>query len=366
LKQRAFSGRLGDSTEAAGIKSPAIRDIHGKRAYASVNSSPFSSLQENGSIMAGDADFDDIGTPDLRSAHVIVVGNEKGGTGKSTLSIHLTVALLKAGFRVATIDLDTRQQTLTRFLENRRSWARTAPWEVELPFHHALQRGSSNNVRDNETVEFGAFAEAIAQVEHSYEFVVIDTPASDSYLMRLAHSLADTLVSPVNDSYIDVDVFSRVHHDKARRGAVAHYADLVIEARRRRHLVDQGIIDWVLVRNRIASLQSKNAKQISITLGKMAHELKFRPAEGLHDRVIFRELFPIGLTALDPIEEAMRTGNLSVSQQAARREIADLLSTLSLPERGSGMAHLQARHEWFDRISVYYRNLDQRGPDGAF
>ena len=99
-----------------------------------------------------------------------------------------------------------------------------------------------------------AFAEAIASVEHAYEFVVIDTPASDSYLMRLAHSLADTLVSPVNDSYIDVDVFSRVHHDKTRRGEIAHYADLVLEARRKRHLVDQGIIDWVLVRNRVASI----------------------------------------------------------------------------------------------------------------
>ena len=302
-------------------------------------------------------DFDDVEAPDLRSAHVIVVGNEKGGTGKSTMSIHLSVALMKAGFRVATIDLDTRQQTLTRFFENRRSWAESAPWDVELPFHFALQRGVSENVRDNETMEFGAFAEAVGQVEHAYEFVVIDTPASDSYLMRLAHSLADTLISPVNDSYIDVDVFSRVHHDRTKRGAVAHYADLVIEARRKRHLADQGIIDWVIVRNRIASLQSNNAKQIAVSLGRMASELKFRPADGLHDRVIFRELFPIGLTALDPIEEAMKTGTLSASQLAARREIEQLLITLQLPQRGSGMAHLQARHEWFNRISGYYRGL---------
>lgn len=304
-----------------------------------------------------DADFDDLDPPDLRSAHVIVVGNEKGGTGKSTLSIHLSVALMKAGFRVATLDLDTRQQTLTRFFENRQSWAQTAPWDVELPFHFALQRGSSESVRDNETYEFGAFAEAISQVEHSYEFVVIDTPASDSYLMRLAHSLADTLVSPVNDSYIDVDVFSRVHHDRAQRGAVAHYADLVLDARRKRQMADQGIIDWVLVRNRIASLQSNNAKQIATSLGRMAGELKFRAADGLHDRVIFRELFPIGLTALDPIEAATRTGTLSTSQQAARREIETLISTLELPQRGSGLAHLQARHEWFTKISGVYRNM---------
>ena len=312
------------------------------------------------SRMTGEEDFE-VEAPDQRSAHVIVVGNEKGGTGKSTLSIHLSVALMKIGFRVATIDLDTRQRTLTRFFENRRSWAQTAPWDVELPHHFAPERGISESVRDNETVEFTAFADAIGEVEHAYEFVIIDTPASDSYLMRLAHSLADTLVSPVNDSYIDVDVFSRVHHDRAKRGAVAHYADLVIEARRKRHLVDQGIIDWVLVRNRVASLQSNNAKQIAVSLGRMALELKFRAAEGLHDRVIFRELFPIGLTALDPIEEAMRTGSLSNSQMSARREIEDLLSTLQLPERGTGMAHLQARHQWFERVVGLYREMEANG-----
>ena len=117
------------------------------------------------------------------------------------------------------------------------------------------------------------------------------------------------------------------------------------------------MIDWVLVRNRIASLQSNNAKQIAISLGRMAGELKFRAADGLHDRVIFRELFPIGLTALDPIEEAMRTGTLSASQQSARREIEELLGTLQLPERSSGLAHLQARHEWFDRIAGLYRSM---------
>src|ERR1700761_6821872 len=105
--------------------------------------------------------------PDLRSAHVIVVGNEKGGTGKSTLSIHIAVALLAAGYRVATIDLDTRQLTLTRFLENRRSWSMSANWPVPLPLHHALERGLSNNVRENETMEFSAFADAISAVEHA-------------------------------------------------------------------------------------------------------------------------------------------------------------------------------------------------------
>jgi chromosome partitioning protein len=295
--------------------------------------------------------------PDLRSAHVIVVGNEKGGTGKSTLSIHISVALLEAGYRVATIDLDTRQLSLTRFLENRRSWSLSANWPVPLPLHYALERGTSNNVRDNETMEFSAFADAIGAVEHAYEFVVIDTPASDSYLMRLAHSLADTLVSPVNDSYIDIDVFSRVHHDRKERGTIAQYADLVLEARRRRRLVDNGIIDWVLVRNRIASLQSNNARQISISLRRLSRELQFRLADGLHDRVIFRELFPIGLTALDPIEDGLKNGTLTTSQVAARREVEQLITALRLPTRDPGMQHLEARHLWFERISRFYREM---------
>ncbi len=300
--------------------------------------------------------------PDLRSAHVIVVANEKGGTGKSTVSIHTTVGLLKAGYRVATIDLDTRQRTLTRFLENRLSWAEQSGVALEMPFHHAPDRGDSLDVGDNETREFGEFADAIEQIEHDYEFVVIDTPASDSYLMRLAHSLADTLVSPINDSFIDVDVFSRVHHDRSKRGAVAHYADLVLEARRRRRQVDAGMIDWVLLRNRVASIQSNNAKQIALSIGRLAAELQFRTAEGLHDRVIFRELFPIGLTALDAIEEGAKGGVLTNSQLAARGEIAELIETLRLPVRTSGESHIAARHAWFERMSRFYR---ERSPDGA-
>jgi len=299
--------------------------------------------------------------PDLRSAHVIVVGNEKGGAGKSTLSIHLAVALLKAGRKVACIDLDTRQQTLTRFFENRQSWSANAPWPIEMPRHCAMERGESSDMRANEAHEFALFAEAIGAVEHDYEFVVIDTPASDSYLMRLAHSLADTLVSPLNDSYIDVDVFSRVHHDRSQRGAVAHYADLVMEARRKRRLVDNGVIDWVMVRNRMASIASNNARQIAVSISRLADELRFRVADGLHDRVIFRELFPIGLTALDPIEEGA-AGPLTASQQAARREIETLVAALDLPAREPGIEYLQSRRSWHARVAYYYGQIGAADP----
>jgi chromosome partitioning protein len=296
--------------------------------------------------------------PELRSAHVIVVANEKGGTGKSTVSIHLTVALLKAGYQVASIDLDTRQRTMTRFFENRDSWGRSVGHPVELPFHRAPERGSSKSVAENEQREFADFADAVGNVEHKFEFLVIDTPASDSYLMRLAHSLADTLVSPVNDSFIDVDVFSRVHHDRNQRGMMAHYADLVVEARRRRRQADAGIIDWVLARNRVASIQSNNARQVAASLARLATELRFRVTEGLHDRVIFRELFPIGLTALDAIEEASRTGTLTASQAAAREEVLALVDALQLPSRAESASYLDARHAWFRRISAIYDAME--------
>jgi chromosome partitioning protein len=305
-------------------------------------------------------EFDDQ-VPDLRSAHVIVVGNEKGGAGKSTVSIHLAVALLKAGYKVACIDLDTRQQTMTRFFENRRSWSANSRWPIELPRHCAMGRGESNDVRANEAHEFAMFAEAIGAVEHDYEFVVIDTPAADSYLMRLAHSLADTLVSPLNDSYVDIDVLSRVQHDRAQRGAVAHYAALVMEARRKRRLVDNGVIDWVMVRNRIASLGNNNARQIAVSVARLAAELRFRVADGLHDRVIFRELFPIGLTALDPIEEGVGAA-LTLSQSAARREIENLIAALDLPSHAPGIEHLQSRRSWRARVAHYYGEL---GPADA-
>jgi chromosome partitioning protein len=184
-------------------------------------------------------------------------------------------------------------------------------------------------------------------------------------LMRLAHSLADTLVSPVNDSYLDIDVFSRVQLDRVWRGAVAQYADLVLQARRKRRLVDKGVIDWVMAPNRIASLTSNNGRQIAGSIARLSLDLKFRIAEGLHDRVIFRELFPIGLTVLDRIEEVTMGGALTASQQAARREVDNLVAALDLPRRLPGLPHIAARRVWHARVTEYYRRLAAAEPTQA-
>ena len=150
----------------------------------------------------------DVGKP--FSAHVIVLGNEKGGSGKSTTAMHIAVALLQAGQRVATIDLDSRQRSFTHYVENRRDWATRAGMALDHPRHFCVARGFGARIEEIEAQEFAAFAEAVGAVEQSHDFVVIDTPGTDSYLMRLAHSMADTLITPLNDSFVDFDVLGGV------------------------------------------------------------------------------------------------------------------------------------------------------------
>jgi len=166
------------------------------------------------------------------TAHVVVLGNEKGGSGKSTTAMHVAVALMNVGQRVATIDLDSRQRSLTRYLENRRSWARHARIALKVPTHFCVARGSALRLDENEAIEFAGFAEAIGAVEQSHDFVVVDTPGTDSYLTRLAHSMADTLITPLNDSFVDLDVIGTVDAGTYAVTGESHYATMVRDARR--------------------------------------------------------------------------------------------------------------------------------------
>src|SRR5215467_8732211 len=265
------------------------------------------------------------------TAHVIVLGNEKGGPGKSTTAMHIAVALLKAGQRVATIDLDSRQKTLTKYVENRRAWARRAHIELELPTHYHVRRGEGVRVDENESAEFAGFAEAVTAAEHRHDFVVIDTPATDSYLMRLAHSMADTLVTPLNDSYVDFDVLGTV--DPATFAVVgeSHYAEMVRESRRQRRLVDGSLTDWVVVRNRLSLLGSRNKRLIGESLSQLGLGMGFRVAEGFVERVVYREFFPRGLTALDDLDETTLGARPNASHHAARQEVSTLVEALKLP-----------------------------------
>ena len=265
-------------------------------------------------------------------AHVIVVGNEKGGSGKSTTTFHLAVYLLYAGYKVATVDVDSRQQTLTHYVRNRRAYAQETGRKLPNPLHFHLPSAWGDSLKENQQAEFDMFRRAVGEVEGKVDFLIIDTPGFDTNLTRLAHSLADTLVTPVNDSLIDINVLARVDAETGLPVETSHYARLVQRARSERLAIGGESIDWVLVRNRISMLGSRNSRQVTSTLEGIATRFGARMADGIAERVIFRSLFPIGMTVFDPLDEEGEAA--SVSHVSARQEYRNLVSMLNLPLNG--------------------------------
>ena len=282
----------------------------------------------------------------MSATRVIVVANEKGGSGKSTVAMHIAVALMKSGQRVATIDLDSRQKSFTHYVENRRDWAERARIRLEMPVHFCVARGFGLRLDEIEAQEFSAFAEAVSAVENSHDFIVIDTPGNDSYLMRLAHSMADTLITPLNDSFVDFDVLGSVDPTTFEVVGVSHYAEMVREARRQRRLVDGGLTDWVIVRNRLSTLGSRNKRLVGEGVSQLARQLGFRSTDGFAERVVYREFFPRGLTALDDINEDTLGQRPTVSHVTARDEVKALIDDLKLPIDERGKRRVAARAEW--------------------
>jgi chromosome partitioning protein len=282
------------------------------------------------------------------SAHVVVLGNEKGGSGKSTSALHIAVALMKAGQRVATIDLDCRQQSFTRYIANRSAWARRT--DLEIPVHYCVKLGETMQIADNENAEFQQFMEAVSAIERAFDFIVIDTPGSDSYLMRLAHSMADTLVTPINDSFLDFDVLGTV--DPATYSVIgeSHYAAMVRDVRRKRRQIDGATTDWIVVRNRLSMIGSRNKQLVADSLKDLSLRLGFRSIDGFAERVVYREFFPRGLTALDDIDEATLGTRPSMGHVTAREEVTSLLRQLKLPLDERGRRRAANRAEWFTQV----------------
>lgn len=300
---------------------------------------------------------------DRSNAHVIVVGNEKGGSGKSTTAIHLAIFLMYKGFRVASIDVDARQQTFTNYVRNRLDWARAH--DLKIPqtthFHLPLTRGDS--IRENHRLEFDLFRRAVSEVEEDVDFLVIDTPGFDTHLTRLAHSLADTLVTPLNDSLLDLDVMAHVDPVTGEPRELSHYARLVQRARKERLAIDGRTIDWVMVRNRISMLSSRNMRLVQSGLDQIAIRLGCRVADGIAERVIFRSLFPIGLTVFDPLDQDVLGGLPSTSHVSAREEYRQLVDALNLPINDDRAAVQAAREEWV-RASQAPETFDFMAPSG--
>src|ERR1700722_5941349 len=285
------------------------------------------------------------------SAHVVVLGNEKGGSGKSTVALHVAVALLKAGPRVATIDLDCRQQSFTRYIDNRSAWARCTGLGLELPVHRRIQLGETMQILDNESSELVQFADAMSAVERAFDFIVIDTPGSDTYLMRLAHAMADTLVTPINDSFLDFDVLGTVDPATYAVTGESHYAEMVRDVRRSRRQLDGATTDWIVGRNRLSMVGSRNKQLVADSLNDLSFQLGFRSIDGFAERVVYREFFPRGLTALDDLDETTLGTRPSMGHVTAREEVTSLLRKLKLPLDERGRRRAANRAEWFSQVN---------------
>jgi chromosome partitioning protein len=260
-------------------------------------------------------------------ARVIVVGNEKGGSGKSTVAMHIAIALLKTGQRVATVDLDARQRSLTTYIENRRDWATRAGRDLEIPDHSCI------DATDDEAARCTALADIVDALAGNHSFIVMDTPGHDGKLSRLAHSMANTLVTPLNDSFVDFGNLATVDPETFAVSGASYYAEMVAEVRRQR-LAEGASFDWVVLRNRLSTLGTRNKRLVGEALQQSARMLEFRLVDGFSERMIFREFFPRGLTALDDVNEATLGTRPTLSHATARLEVANLINAIAIvPEQ---------------------------------
>jgi len=263
--------------------------------------------------------------------YVIVIGNEKGGTGKSTTAMHLIVALAKLDFGVGSIDLDARQSSLTRYIANRREQIEETGQALEMPEHRCIARSVLDTRSEAEAQERAHLHQACAELKGG-DFIVIDTPGSDSHLSRLAHERADTLITPINDSFLDIDVLARIDPKRREVLAPSTYSQMVWEQNNHRVLAGRPPIDWVVMRNRLSHIEARNKREIAGLLIQLARRIGFRLAPGFGERVVFRELYLQGLTLLDLPEEEAPGLAPNPSHLAGRAEIRALLQTIGLSE----------------------------------
>ena len=249
-------------------------------------------------------------------AHRIVFANEKGGTGKSTTAVHVAIALAAAGHRVAALDLDVRQRTLGRYLDNRAATGRRRELDLPVADYATLKDLSVD----------GLHAE-VERLSDGADYLIVDTPGRDDPLGRAAIALSDTLVTPINDSFVDLDLIGQVDAETFKVRKPSFYAELIWDLRKVRAKTDGGTVDWVVLRNRLQHLDAHNMRRVAAALAELSKRVGFRVIPGLGERVIYRELFPKGLTLLDP----GAIGSIGLSHVAARQELREMIGGLALP-----------------------------------
>jgi chromosome partitioning protein len=257
-------------------------------------------------------------------AHIIVVGNEKGGSGKSTTCMHVATALSRLGKRVGAIDLDVRQKSFGRYIENRRAYLAQAGLNLPTPDYRDLPaQGGTDASQDHRLT-------SVVEALHAQkDFIVIDCPGSHTRLSQLAHTMADTLITPMNDSFVDFDLLARVDPMTNQVKGPSIYAEMVWGARQMRAQAGLKPIDWIVVRNRLGAQAMHNKKKVGAALEDLSRRIGFRVLSGFSERVVFRELFPRGLTLLDLRDTGV--DQLNLSNIAARQELRDMMTGLRLP-----------------------------------
>ncbi len=262
-------------------------------------------------------------------AHIIVVGNEKGGSGKSMTSMHVATALARMGHRVGALDLDLRQRSFGRYVENRRAFLKRQGLDLPTPDYRDLPEAEVARQGADDSANDRRLSAAVAGMEQEAAFIIIDCPGSHTRLSQVAHSLADTLITPLNDSFIDFDLLARVDPETSRVTGPSIYSEMVWNARQLRARAGLRPIDWIVLRNRLGAQQMHNKKKVGDALDQLSKRIGFRVAPGFSERVIFRELFPRGLTLLDLRDVGVE--GMNISNIAARQELRDLIRALNLP-----------------------------------
>lgn len=264
-------------------------------------------------------------------AHTIVVGNEKGGSGKSTTAMHIAIGLMMQGYRVSTIDVDGRQGTLSRYIANREIFNKKMTRNYPTPAHHRVEGHPATGMSDTDIEAEAQKLELVIEgAALNCDIVVVDTPGAANRLSFLAHTYADTLITPLNDSFIDLDVLAHMDGHSAVVKGPSHYSESIWEAKKIKAGRNGASIDWIVMRNRLSNLDSFNNRDMDMAIRELSGRLGFRTVSGFSERVIFRELFLVGLTILD-LKEASGGAPLSRSHLAAREEIFSVLESLRIP-----------------------------------
>jgi chromosome partitioning protein len=273
----------------------------------------------------------------VSQAQVIVVGNEKGGAGKSTIAMHLITALLWAGSSTAAIDLDLRQQSMGRFLSNRRTWLAASGADAPMPTEYRLGEDNAYFATAEPQEALSRFERALEEAKSENAFVVIDTPGGDTPLMRAAHAAADLIVTPMNDSFLDFDLLGQVDPVTLDLVKPSIYSETVWASRKARAVKDGRSIDWVVLPTRLATTEARNRRRLQERVQALSRRIGFRMGPGLRDRVIYRELFPFGLTVAD-LSSSIRPVAVSLAHVAARQELRALMNALKLEREAQAPA----------------------------